>query len=303
LLSRPTDGAEPRAEPRRKPAWVRARVPSGRSVQSLRALLSGLRLHTVCESARCPNLAECWSDRTATIMILGDVCTRSCGFCAVRTGRPLLPPDPEEPERVAEAVRRMGLHHAVITSVNRDELPDGGAAAFAATIRAVRRANPHCAVEALIPDFQGNWAALATLLAAAPDVLNHNLETVPRLYRRVRPQAKYARSLEVLLRSSEAGLVVKSGIMVGLGERMDELWAVMGDVVAVACDIFTVGQYLQPTPAHLPVERYYAPEDFAALAAAGRRRGIRHVEAGVLVRSSYHARGQMAALRGARCHL
>ena len=230
-------------------------------------------------------------------MILGDVCTRSCGFCAVTTGRPTTL-DRAEPERVAEAVARMGLAHAVITSVNRDELRDGGASIFAATIRAVRVRNPNTSIEVLIPDFMGNWAALALVIDAQPDILGHNLETVPRLYGRVRPQAKYARSLELIRRATAAGLLTKSGIMVGLGERREEIDALIDDLVAHRCDILTVGQYLQPTPAHLPVERYYAPEEFVAIREEGLRRGLRHVEAGPFVRSSYHAWDQAQAVFG-----
>ena len=229
-------------------------------------------------------------------MILGDVCTRSCGFCSVKTGKPLTL-DTEEPQRVAEAVSRMGLRHAVITSVNRDELPDGGAAIFAETIRAVRARVPECAVEVLIPDFMGNWDALALVLNEQPDILNHNTETVPRLYKRVRPQAKYERTLEALRRSKDAGLLTKSGIMVGLGETVDEIHALMNDLADVGCDILTIGQYMQPTREHLPVERYVSPNEFDALRDEGLSRGLPHVESGVFVRSSYHAWDQAETVR------
>lgn len=272
--------------PSRKPPWVRSRLPSGKNVQEIRRLLDELDLHTVCESARCPNLGECWTRRTATFLLLGEVCTRSCGFCAVTTGKPF-PLDPEEPRRVAEAVRRLGVRHVVLTSVNRDELADGGAGAFAATIRAVREANPAVTVEGLIPDFQGE--ALETLFAAQPDVLAHNVETVPRLYRRVRPQAKYERSLNVLRAAHAANLFTKSGLMVGLGETLDELNAVLSDLADAGCNAVTLGQYLQPSPTHLPVTRYYSPEEFAILHEMALQAGIQYVEAGVFVRSSYHA--------------
>jgi lipoic acid synthetase len=259
-------------------------------------MIGELGLHTVCESAKCPNLGECWANRTATLMILGDVCTRSCGFCAVTTGRPI-GLDAEEPERVVEAVRRMGLRHVVITSVNRDDLPDGGAAIFAETIRRVREEMRECALEVLIPDFKGDWEALDVVNAQLPDILNHNIETVPRLYTRVRPQAKYMRSLELIQRSKEAGLVTKSGLMVGLGERTDELHAVMSDLAQHGCDIMTIGQYMRPTVRHLPVERYYSPDEFDELRVAAVSRGLSHVESGVFVRSSYHAWDQAEAVR------
>ena len=260
---RPPQLSEP--PPRRSlPPWVRVRLRQGPDLARLRGLMRDATLHTVCEEARCPNLWECWNRGTATFMILGDICTRSCGFCAVKTGRPL-DLDGGEPRRVAAAVRAMGLRHAVVTSVNRDELPDGGAAVFADTIREIRGLNPDCTVEVLIPDFQGSEAALLTVLDVRPDILNHNTETVPRLYPTVRPQARYDRSLELLARAKACGARTKTGLMVGLGETVDELLTVFSDLRAVGCDILTVGQYLQPTREHLPVERYYAPEEFADL--------------------------------------
>jgi lipoic acid synthetase len=247
-------------------------------------------LHTVCEEAHCPNMAECWGAGTATFMILGDTCTRSCGFCAVKTGRPTAL-DAAEPAHVGDAVARMGLGHAVVTSVNRDELPDGGAAMFAATIREIRRRSPGTTVEVLIPDFRGVVEALEDVLAERPEVLAHNVETVPRLYPRVRPQAVYDRSLEVLRRTKERApdLVCKTGIMLGLGESRDEVLATMRDVRAQGTDVLTIGQYLRPSPTHLPIERYWTPAEFADLGAAGKAMGYRHVESGPLVRSSYHA--------------
>jgi lipoyl synthase len=259
-------------------------------------MMRRLSLVTVCEEARCPNIHECWArERTATFMLLGDICTRHCGFCAVGKGKPGSV-DPGEPERVAEAAHELGLSHAVVTSVNRDDLEDGGAAHFAATIRAIRRRNPGATVEVLIPDFQGNWNALAVVLAEAPEILNHNVETVPRLYRRVRPDAKYAQSLELLARADahrrEHGLPMKtkSGLMVGLGETPAELRETLSDLRGAGCDIATVGQYLQPYERRLPVERYYTPEEFAGIARDGEALGFLRVESGPLVRSSYHAR-------------
>lgn len=245
-------------------------------------------LHTVCEEARCPNMAECWNAGTATFMILGDVCTRSCGFCNVKTGRPTWL-DHDEPRRVAEAIRTMGIRHAVITSVNRDELPDGGADMFAETIRRTRESNPGVTVEVLIPDFQGERWALEIVLREKPDILNHNIETVPRLYRMVRPQAKYERSLHVIRWSKEAGMLTKSGMMVGLGETADEVLHVMEDLRIAGCDIMTIGQYLQPTKDHLPVARYVSLEEFALYKQRGIALGFAQVESGPLVRSSYHA--------------
>jgi lipoyl synthase len=274
--------------------WLKVKLPHGENYFELKQLVREKRLHTVCESASCPNIGECWNQKTATFMILGDVCTRSCGFCDVKTGRPL-GLDREEPARVAEAVRMLSLKHAVITSVNRDELPDGGAAIWAETIRQVKAQNPACTVEALIPDFEGLEASLMTVLEAKPDILAHNTETVPRLYRTVRPQAKYPRSLELLQRAKKQGFVTKSGLMVGLGEEWEELCQVMQDLCAVHCDILTVGQYLQPSRQHLAVLRIYTPEEFQQLRQAGLALGFRHVEAGPLVRSSYHAGEQKAS--------
>jgi lipoic acid synthetase len=270
------------------------KLPHGENYFELKQLVREQRLHTVCESASCPNIGECWNQKTATFMILGDICTRSCGFCDVKTGRPL-GLDHEEPARVAAAVRTLGLMHAVITSVNRDELPDGGAAVWAATIRHVKTLNPACTVEALIPDFEGLEESLATVLEAKPDILAHNTETVPRLYRTVRPQAKYPRSLELLQRARQQGFITKSGLMVGLGEAWEELHQVMQDLCTVHCDILTIGQYLQPSRRHLPVRRIYTPEEFQQLRQDGLAFGFRHVEAGPLVRSSYHAGEQKAS--------
>ena len=274
---------------RRLPRWVIAKNPLGGGFVQTKALMRAERLTTVCEEAACPNIGRCWSRLTATFMIAGSTCTRGCRFCNVATARPAGPPDPEEPARVADAAARMGLRFVVVTAVARDDMPDGGAAHFAATIRALRARLPEAKVEVLIPDFRGSWDALETVLAAGPDVLNHNTETVPRLYARVRPGARYERTLELLARSAAAGLRTKSGIMVGLGERTHEIDRVFGDLAAVGCELVTVGQYLRPSPAHLPVRRYYAPAEYPALAARGARRGLAHVEAGPLVRSSFEA--------------
>ncbi|MBI5474504.1 MAG: lipoyl synthase [Ignavibacteriae bacterium] len=264
------------------------RIPSGKEFARLKNLMTSHNLHTVCEEARCPNMAECWNAGTATFMILGDVCTRSCGFCNVKTGRPTWL-DKDEPLRVADAIRAMGVKHAVITSVNRDELPDGGAEIFAETIRQARIVNPDITIEVLIPDFQGEKSALDIVLAEKPDILNHNTETVSRLYRRVRPQAKYERSLQVITWAKESGLTTKSGLMVGLGETSDEVIQVLRDLHAAGCDIATIGQYLRPTKDHLPVDRYVHPDEFQMYKARGREIGFKHVESGPLVRSSYHA--------------
>jgi lipoic acid synthetase len=265
-------------------------------------MISDLSLHTVCQEARCPNIFECWSEGTATFMILGDICTRHCGFCAVGKGRPLAL-DKDEPRHVGEAVRRLGVKHAVVTSVNRDELPDGGALHFSHTIDWIRRLNPTTRIEVLIPDFCGNEEALNTVLEARPDVLNHNTETVSRLYKRVRPDAKYEQSLELLRRAharkAEHPLLTKSGLMAGLGESMDELLETFGDIAATGCDILTVGQYLAPTPKHIPIEKYYSPDDFDYLKMKALAMGFRYVEAGPLVRSSYHA-GRHANAAGGR---
>jgi lipoic acid synthetase len=274
--------------------WLKVKLPQGENYFELKQLVREQRLHTVCESASCPNIGECWNQKTATFMILGDVCTRSCGFCDVKTGRPLTL-DREEPTRVAQAIRTLGLRHAVITSVNRDELPDGGAAIWAETIRQVKAQRAGCTVEALVPDFEGSEVSLLTVLEATPDILAHNTETVPRLYRTVRPQAKYPRSLELLQRAKKHGFVTKSGLMVGLGESWEELRQVMRDLCAVRCDILTIGQYLQPSRQHLPVLRIYTPEEFQQLRQEGLSFGFKHVEAGPLVRSSYHAGEQKAS--------
>jgi lipoic acid synthetase len=255
--------------------------------------MRGLELHTVCEEARCPNLGECWSRGTATFMILGDVCTRACGFCAVKTGLPGTPPDPDEPRRVGEAVARMGLRHAVVTSVNRDDWPDGGAAIFAASIAEIRARAEGCAVEVLIPDFKGRWDALQVVIDARPDVLNHNVETVSRLYRTVRAGASLPRSLELLRRSKQQGLLTKSGIMVGLGEEWDEVLETIREIRGAGTDVLTVGQYLRPSPQHLPLVRYYTPDEFEALREFALALDYAHVESGPLVRSSYHADEQV----------
>lgn len=281
----------------RKPAWLRAKLPGGPGYQRLRSIIDEHRLHTVCESARCPNMGECWSRGTATIMILGDVCTRSCGFCHIKTGRPTSL-DLDEPRRVAEAAALMGLGHLVITSVNRDELPDGGAEVWAETVNQVRAACPQTSVEVLIPDFVGDWDALGVVLDTRPDILNHNMETVRRLYPAVRPQARYERSIELLRRAKEHGLTTKTGIMVGIGEMDEEVTALMRDVVdGSGCDILTVGQYLQPTRDHLPISRWVTPEQFAEYARIGESLGFAHVESGPLVRSSYHAEEQVLAVQ------
>ena len=283
-------------QPVRRPDWLRVRVPTGENYEELKRLMRGKVLHTVCEEALCPNIAECWAHRTATFMILGSVCTRSCGFCAVATGRPMTL-DWEEPRRVAEAVAQMGLRHVVVTSVNRDELHDGGATIFAATIRWIRRLNPDTAVEVLTPDFKGSREALKTLMDARPNIYSHNVETVPRLYKRVRPQAVYERSLEVLqwAREMYPEIPSKTGFMLGLGETRDEVLSLMRDIRARGVDIITIGQYLQPTKQHLPVERYVTPEEFREYKVAGKEMGFRHVESGPLVRSSYHAWDQVKA--------
>jgi lipoic acid synthetase len=273
-----------------RPQWLRAPAPVGANYRELKELIASLRLHTVCESAACPNVGECWNQRTATFMILGNVCTRRCGFCAVEKGAPL-EVDYEEPQRVAEAVAAMGLQFAVITSVNRDDRKDGGAELFALTIGAIRERIPGCGVEVLIPDFQGSRAAVETVMQAAPDVLNHNTETVPRLYRQVRLGARYERSLDVLAYAKQIAprCPTKSGLMLGLGETLEEVLQVMTDLRAHGVNILTLGQYLRPSPKHLPIVRYVAPEEFAELRRAGERMGFAHVESGPLVRSSYHA--------------
>jgi lipoyl synthase len=292
----PPPGAHPR------PDWLRVKFFGGERYQGLKQIMRTLDLHTVCESARCPNMGECWDHGTATFMILGDICTRACGFCAVPSGKPAGPPDEEEPLRVAEAVARMRLRYAVVTSVNRDDQPDGGAHIFATTIEEIRRRVPGCKVEVLIPDFRGNWEALATVLAVRPDVLNHNTETVPRLYRQVRKGAVYERSLELLRRAKEThpDIPTKTGLMLGLGEEKQEVLATMEELAAQGTNILTLGQYLQPTRDHLPVIRYVHPDEFAEYKERGEEMGFRHVEAGPLVRSSYHAFDQAESARD-RC--
>ena len=286
---------EERPQPRQpKPPWLKVRFPAGERYQQIKSLLRQNELHTVCEEAHCPNIGECFNNGTATFMILGDVCTRACGFCAVTSGRPQPTLDVLEPYRLAQAVRKLNLDYVVITSVNRDDQPDGGAAIFAGCINAIRNDNPDCRVEVLIPDFVGNWGALETVVRAQPFVLNHNIETVPRLYSRVRPKARYERSLELLRRAKEidATMLTKSGMMVGLGESESEIFEVMAGLRDVGVDIVTIGQYLRPSAKHLPVERYYPPAEFQPFVERGRDLGFRHVEAGPLVRSSYHAHKQ-----------
>lgn len=276
----------------RKPSWLKMKLPTGENYSRLLNLVNDQRLHTVCQEARCPNMGECWSAGTATLMILGDVCTRSCGFCHIATGKPPTL-DTEEPQRVGYAVRQMSLNHVVITSVNRDELSDGGAAIWAETIRQIRLQSPGTSVEVLIPDFAGDWDALQLVLDQKPDILNHNIETVPSLYKIVRPQAKYPRSLKLLQITREQGLVSKTGMMLGLGEEESEIDSVLDDLVSIGCEILTLGQYLQPTPKHLPVKRWVHPDEFAMWKVRGEARGLRHVESGPLVRSSYHAEQQV----------
>ncbi len=281
----------------RKPPWLRARLPGGPGYSAVRDLVEGHGLHTVCQSAQCPNLGECWSRGTATVMILGNICTRSCNFCAIQTGRPT-ELDLGEPARVADAVARMGLRHVVVTSVARDELADGGAGVWAATVRAVRHRNPQTAIEVLVPDFKGRLEDVDTVLDARPDIFNHNVETVERLQKPVRVQARYDRSRSVLRHARSRGFTTKTGIMLGLGERQDEIEQTLRDVVSDGVRILTVGQYLQPTAAHLPVERWVTPEEFARWKAFGLSIGLGVVESGPLVRSSYHADEQSAKYTG-----
>jgi lipoyl synthase len=291
-------GVDPRGglpAEQRKPEWLRVKARMGEEYQSLRRTVRDLSLVTVCEEAGCPNIYECWADGTATFMINGARCTRACGFCLVDTRKPA-PPDPDEPGRVAEAVARLGLAHAVVTTVARDDLPDGGAAAFAATVEAIRLRSPDTAVELLIADCKGDPASLATIFDSRPDVLNHNMETVSRLQRAVRPSASYARSLAVLARAKAAGLATKSGLIVGMGETFDEVLSTLADLKGVGVDIVTIGQYLRPTSNHLPVARWWTPQEFVQLKAAGEDMGLPHVEASPLTRSSYHARLAASAL-------
>jgi lipoyl synthase len=284
-----------------KPSWLRAKAPVGDNFHNLKKLARGLGLHTVCESAQCPNIGECWNHKTATFMLLGDICTRRCGFCAVPKGRPE-PIDWEEPRRVAEAVATLGLKHAVVTSVNRDDDNIGGARIFAETIREIRELTPGCRIEVLIPDFQGLEESLRIVLDAKPDVLNHNTETVPRLYRAVRSGARYERTLKLLEHAKKIspGIVTKTGVMVGLGESSEELIAVFCDLGTRGVDILTIGQYLRPSKDHLPIARFYEPQEFSYLRDQALRFGFRHVESGPLVRSSYHAHEQADATASPR---
>ncbi len=277
----------------RLPSWFKVNAKTGSDYLDIKQTMERLKLHTICEEARCPNRWECWNARTATFLILGDICTRRCHYCSVETGRPQSV-DHEEPGRVAEAIQALGLRHAVITSVNRDELPDGGASVFADTIRQTRRLNPTCTIEVLIPDFEGHEEALATVCAEKPEILNHNIETVRRLFPSIRPQGKYQRSIDLLARAKQHGMKTKSGLILGIGETLDEAREVMRDLRAVDCDIITIGQYLQPTREHLPVARFYDPSEFALLKEEGLAMGFTHVESGPLVRSSYHAEQQVA---------
>ncbi len=279
-----------------KPSWLKVKLPTGEPYHKLKAIVDENRLHTVCESAACPNRGECWARSTATFMILGNICTRSCGFCNVITGRPT-ELDLDEPRRVAEAVARLDLRYAVITSVNRDELLDGGASVWADTITQIRSLSPNTKIEVLIPDFCARWESLQTVIDARPDVLNHNVETVPRLYLPVRPQGKFERSLELLKRAHDAGLVTKSGLMVGLGERDEEVIEVLRALRNSECDLVTIGQYMQPTPNHLPVERFVEPATFDHFQQEGMRMGFTNVFSGPLVRSSYHAEEQAASIK------
>ena len=282
ILSKNIPGTE------KRPSWLRVKLPYGETFTSVRGIIDTHSLHTVCESARCPNMGECWGEGTATFMILGNTCTRSCSFCAVKTGRPN-EFDQDEPFRVADAARLMGIKHAVITSVNRDELKDGGASIWAATIREMYKSCPGITMEVLIPDFKSKWDALQLVIDEKPDVISHNMETVRRLYKRVRPQARYERSLEQIRRTREAGIRTKSGIMLGLGETVEEVYESMQDLVSHGCDVLTLGQYLQPTKMHLPVIEFIHPDLFAHYKEKGLQMGLDYVESGPLVRSSYHS--------------
>lgn len=281
----------------RRPSWIRVRAPGGETYETVRTLMRSKALNTVCEEARCPNMGECWGHGTATFLMMGDICTRSCGFCDIATGRPR-PMDWQEPNRVAEAVRQMGLQHVVITSVNRDERKDGGAPVFAMVIKRIRQVQPGCSIEVLIPDFKGDRDALRIVMDAQPEILNHNVETVPRLFRKVQPQDRYEWALATLgnAKAMDPLVLTKSGIMVGLGEGFDEVVAVMRDLAARGVDILTIGQYLQPSKRHLPIERYYTPEEFDELKRIGLQMGFKWVESGPLVRSSYRAEQQVRAL-------
>jgi lipoic acid synthetase len=283
--------------PRRRPEWIKVRAPGGESYDFLKTLMRSKQLHTVCEEARCPNMGECWGSGTATFLMMGDICTRSCGFCDIKTGRPA-PLDWLEPERVAQAVKAMKLRHVVITSVNRDERKDGGAPIFALVINRIREVQPGCSIEVLIPDFKGSEAALKIVMEARPEILNHNVETVPRLFKRVQPQDRYEWALATLgnAKRLEPEALTKSGIMLGLGEEWNEIVAVMGDLAERGVDILTIGQYLQPSNEHLPIMKYYRPEEFEALRRLGYEMGFKWVESGPLVRSSYRADQQVALL-------
>ncbi len=285
------------SRPQRRPEWIKVRAPAGETYEWLREMMRSKSLHTVCEEARCPNIGECWGDGTATFLLMGDVCTRSCGFCDIKTGRPS-PLDWLEPERVARAVQSMNLRHAVITSVNRDERPDGGAPIFAMVIRRIRELQPGCSIEVLIPDFKGSRDALQVVMDARPEILNHNVETVRRLFRDVQPQDHYEWAQATLsnAKAIDPQVLTKSGIMVGLGETMDEVKETMRDLRSWGVDILTVGQYLQPSKKHLPIDRYYTPEEFKEIEDFGMEIGFRWVESGPLVRSSYHAEQQVRAL-------
>jgi lipoic acid synthetase len=282
-------GQEPVEDrPRRKPAWLRVKLPTGENYKKVRKLVDEYKLHTICESGNCPNMGECWGAGTATFMILGNVCTRSCSFCAVATGRP--PEyDEDEPNRVAEAIDLMGVKHAVITSVNRDELKDSGAEIWNRTVTEIKKRTPHVTIETLIPDVKARWGALEMMISPGQEVVSHNMETVKRLYRLVRPQARYERSLEQIRRTKEYGKRTKSGVMLGLGETADEVHAIMDDLVENGCDVLTLGQYLQPTKMHIDVHEFVTPEQFDRYKEEGLRRGFKYVESGALVRSSYHA--------------
>jgi len=280
---------------RKHPPWIKARIPGGGNYAELKSLMRDLKLHTVCEEAKCPNIGECWNSRTATFMILGDVCTRRCMFCAVKKGKPDGIVDIDEPRRLGEAVAHLKLNHVVITSVNRDDLSDGGASIFAECISEARKQRPSCSVEVLIPDLEGNWDALEVIVNAEPEVLNHNTETVQRLYRRSRPYADYQQSLTLLKVSKKLNrkILTKSGLMVGLGETVVELLETMQDIRNTGCDILTIGQYLSPSTRHLPIQRYYTPDEFDEIKEVGIEMGFFHVESGPLVRSSYHAGAQI----------
>ena len=279
----------------RLPDWFKVKLRQGPDYRDIRKIIDDRGLHTICEEARCPNMWECWNNRTATFLILGDICTRRCHYCSVETGKPTSL-DLDEPLRVAEAIEALDLRHAVITSVNRDELPDGGASLFAETIRLIREKIPSCGIEVLIPDFQGNQSALTTVLDEKPDILNHNIESVPRLFPSIRPQGKYDRSVQLLKQAKQLGATTKSGLIAGLGETIEEIREVMHDLRTIDCDILTIGQYLQPTKNHMQVARFYHPEEFDMLKIEAQDLGFKHVESGPLVRSSYHAEQQTAKI-------